>query len=194
MFLLVVCYLLGALPFGQWVGYKHGVDLTQQGSGNTGAANAARTLGAKAGLMVLGLDLAKGLVAVALAYVALLPWPVFRLSQIVFGLAAIVGHNYSIFRKFKGGKGIATTFGVLLALNPKVFALSGLLWISMVGLTRFSSVGSLTATAAMPVLLVVYRAPWEYVLFGFLAAGLAFWRHKENIERLADGSEHKIEL
>jgi len=193
MFLLVVCYLIGALPFGLWVGRKAGLDLSKHGSGNTGAANAARMLGYKAGLTVLALDLAKGVVAVILAYFALLPGMLLNLTKVCFGFTAIFGHNYSIFRGFKGGKGIATTFGVMLALNPKVTLLSALLWLGLVGLTRFSSVGSLGATSAMPLLLVYYSAPWEYVAFGFASAALAFWRHRENLERLTEGRELKID-
>ena len=193
LFLLLMCYLIGALPFGLWVARRAGIDLSKQGSGNTGAANAARILGAKAGLMVLALDAGKGVVAVILAYFALLPGFMLALTQVTFGMMAIVGHNYSIFRRFKGGKGIATTFGVVLVLNPKVALLAGLLWLGMVGLTRYSSVGSLAATSAMPLLFVVYSAPWAYVGFGFAAAGLAFLRHRENLERLAQGRELKID-
>jgi glycerol-3-phosphate acyltransferase PlsY len=191
LLLLMICYLIGALPFGQWVGRRAGIDLSRQGSGNTGAANAARILGMKAGLTVLALDAAKGVVAVWLAYFALLPFV--SVIKVIFGLTAIIGHNYSVFRRFKGGKGIATTFGVVLALNPKVALLAGLLWLGLVGLTRYSSVGSLGAISAIPLLFVFYQAPWVNVGFGFAAAGLAFLRHRENLERLAQGRELKID-
>ena len=191
LMLLLMCYLIGALPFGQWVGRRAGVDLSKQGSGNTGAANAARILGMKAGLTVLALDAAKGVVAVWLAYFALLPFV--SVIKVIFGFTAIIGHNYSVFRRFKGGKGIATTFGVVLALNPKVALLAGLVWLGLVGLTRYSSVGSLAAISAIPLLFVFYSAPWVYVGFGFAAAGLAFLRHRENLERLAQGRELKID-
>jgi len=194
LFLLVVCYFLGALPFGSWVARRHGVDLSRQGSGNTGAANTARTLGAKAGLTVLFLDAMKGFVAVFMAYFALLPGMLFPLTQVIFGFTAIVGHNFSIFQRFKGGKGIATTFGVVLALSPKVCLLASLVWLGMVGLTRFSSVGSLAAITSIPVLMVVYSPRWEYILFGFAAAGLGFLRHRENLERLSQGRELKIDF
>lgn len=193
MFLVLVAYLLGSLPFGLWVARRYGVDLASRGSGNTGAANAARTLGAQAGLTVLALDAFKGAFAVFLAYFALLPGFMFPLSQVAFGLAAIVGHNYSVFRRFKGGKGIATTFGVVAVLSPKVAALAGLLWIGLVGLTRFSSVGSLGAISAIPLLMVYYGCRWEYILFGFLSAGFGFLRHRENLERLMEGRELKID-
>lgn len=191
LMLLLMCYLIGALPFGQWVGRRAGVDLSKQGSGNTGAANAARILGMKAGLTVLALDAAKGVVAVWLAYFALLPFV--GVIKVIFGFTAIIGHNYSVFRRFKGGKGIATTFGVVLALNPKVALLAGLVWLGLVGLTRYSSVGSLGATSVIPLLFVFYSAPWAYVGFGFASAGLAFVRHRENLERLAQGRELKID-
>ncbi len=193
IFLLIVVYLLGSVPFGQLVSRRYGVDLSKRGSGNTGAANAARSLGAKAGLQVLALDAGKGAAAVLLAYFALLPGVLLPLTKAVFGLTAIVGHNYSVFRRFKGGKGIATTFGVVAVLCPQAALLAGLLWIGLVGLTRFSSVGSLASTAAMPLLMIVYGAPLVYVVFGFAAAGLAFLRHRDNLERLMEGRELKID-
>lgn len=193
LLLLLICYILGAVPFGLLVSKRHGIDLARQGSGNTGAANAARILGWKAGLLVLLLDASKGVLAVMLAYVALLPGFLLNLTKVVFGFIAIFGHNYSIFRRFKGGKGISTTFGVVLALNPKVALLSGLLWLGLVGLTRFSSVGSLAATAAMPLLFVYFSDPWEYIVFGFISAAFAFLRHSDNLQRLSEGRELKID-
>jgi glycerol-3-phosphate acyltransferase PlsY len=193
LFLLLVCYLLGAVPFGLLVARQAGVDLTSRGSGNSGATNAHRVMGLKAGLTVLGLDALKGALAVMLAYFALLPGLVFHMTQVLFGLAAVLGHNYSIFRRFKGGKGIATTFGVMLVLSPQVTFLAALLWVGLLLMTRFSSVASLGSTSCMPLLLVYFSAPWEYVLFGFAAAGLAFWRHRENLERLTEGRELKFD-
>jgi glycerol-3-phosphate acyltransferase PlsY len=123
--LWLACYLLGSISFGQVIARRLGVDLRQHGSGNVGAANAVRTLGLKIGLVVLALDTLKGLIAVYLAYFALLPSVVLPAVKIAFGLAAILGHNYPIYRLFKGGgKGIATSFGVLIALAPQAIALS----------------------------------------------------------------------
>lgn len=187
------CYLMGAMPFGLWIARSQGVDLTRAGSGNTGAANAARALGWRGGLLTLALDLLKGTLAVGLAYLALLPSQVFPLVQVTFGMAAILGHNYSVFRRFKGGKGIATTFGVTLALCAKAALLMSLLWLGLVLLTRYSSVGSLTSMAALPILLVLYGTSWVYVVFGFAVAALGFWRHRENLERLSEGRELTID-
>ena len=194
LFLLLLCYILGAVPFGSLVARQlAGIDLKKHGSGNTGAANAFRALGWKGGLLVLALDVLKGTVAVWLAYFTLLPNFLLPFARIGFGMAAIVGHNYSIFQGFKGGKGVATSLGVLLAISPKVALLAVLLWVGLVGLTRYSSVGSLGATAAVPVLMVVYGDSLIYVAFAFCAAAMTFHRHRANIERLRAGQELRID-
>lgn len=193
IFLMLGCFVLGSVPVGPWLARRRGIDLAKQGSGNSGAANAIRVLGWRDGLAVLFLDVVKGALAVWIAPLALLPEFLMPLTRILFGTAAILGHNYSIFQRFKGGKGIATSFGVLLSLSPKVAILAGLLWIGLVGLTRISSIGSLGAAAAAPILLIVYGEPLTYVLFGFLAAGMAFHRHRGNIERLMQGTENQID-
>ena len=188
------CYLLGSIPFGQLIARRAGVDLTQHGSGNIGAANAMRTLGLRIGIIVLVLDALKGLAAVYLAYFALLPSVLLAPTKIAFGLAAILGHNYPIYRLFKGGgKGIATSFGVLIALSPKVALLAFLVWVALAGLSRYSSVGSLGACAAVPILMAFYREPLIYILFTVVVAALAFHRHRGNIERLWAGTELKMD-
>lgn len=187
--LLVAAYLLGAVPFGQLVAKAVGKDLSRSGSGNTGAANAYRTLGVKGGVLVLLADLLKGTLACLLGHVALLPAFAIPAAKAVFGLLAVVGHNYSVFRGFKGGKGIATTFGVMLAMSPRVALLAALLWVACVALTKYASVGSLLAVIAMPLLLAFYKGELAYILFGVVAAGLAIFRHRENLERLRQGRE-----
>ncbi len=190
--LVLVAYLLGSVPSGVIVAQQTaGVDLSSHGSGNTGAANAYRALGWKGGALVLLADTLKGSLAVFLAHVALLPAFFLPLAKVTLGFFAILGHNYSVFRGFKGGKGIATTFGVVLALAPKVALLAGLLWLGMVGLTKYSSVGSLTAMAALPLLMALEGQSIVYILFGFVAAAFAFYRHRANIERLRRGEELK---
>lgn len=190
LFLVLVCYLVGSIPSGVLVARRmKKVDLRKVGSGNTGAMNAYRALGVKGGLMVLGLDALKGLIAVFLAYFALLPGFTLPVVKVVYGFSAIVGHNYSPWLKFKGGKGIATGFGVLLALSPKVAVLSMLLWIGLLALTHYSSVASLAASATAPVLMFIYHDPPVNIIFGVVSAIFAFYRHKENIERLLKGTE-----
>ena len=120
LILLLICYLLGSFPSGSLVAKRWGVaDLSQVGSGSIGATNAFRITGFKPALLVLALDVAKGFVAVCLAYLVWLPPFLFPLVKVTFGLAAIAGHNWSIFSGFKGGKGVATTCGVFLALVPQ---------------------------------------------------------------------------
>lgn len=187
--LLIAAYLLGAVPFGQLVAMAGGKDLTSQGSGNTGAANAYRTLGARGGAAVLLADLLKGTVACLFAYIALLPSFAVPTAKAVFGLLAVLGHNYSVFRRFKGGKGIATTFGVVLAMSPRVALLAALIWIVCVALTKYPSVGSLAAVASMPILMALQKGDLPSILFCVVAAGLAIFRHRENLERLRQGRE-----
>lgn len=189
LIVVVAAYLLGAVPFGVLVGKAVEKDLTKSGSGNTGAANAFRTLGVKGGAIVLLADLLKGTLAVLLAYVALVPAFALPTAKAVLGFVAVLGHNYSVFRGFKGGKGIATTFGVVLALNPKVAFLAALVWIAGVALTKYPSVGSLAAVCAMPILMAVERGDISSIVFCAVAAGFAFFRHKPNIERLRQGRE-----
>lgn len=187
--LLIAAYLLGAVPFGQLVAGAVGKDLTSQGSGNTGAANAYRTLGARGGAAVLLADLLKGTVACLFAYIALLPGFAVPIAKAVFGLLAVLGHNYSVFRGFKGGKGIATTFGVVLAMSPRVALLAALVWLACVALTKYPSVGSLAAVGSMPILMALQKGDLPSILFCVAAAGLAIFRHKENLERLRQGRE-----
>lgn len=190
LFLVLVCFLLGSIPSGVIVARRlKKIDLRKVGSGNPGAMNAYRALGVKGGLTVLGLDALKGLLAVFLAYFALLPGFTLPVVKVVYGFAAIAGHNYSPWLKFKGGKGIATGFGVLLALTPKVAFLCLLLWIGLLALTHYSSVASLSASATAPVLMFVYHDPPVYIIFGVVSAVFAFYRHKENIDRLLKGRE-----
>lgn len=186
---ILAAYLLGAVPFGIIISRAAQKDITKSGSGNQGAANAFRTLGAKGGALVLLADLLKGTVAVLLAHIALVPGFALGATKAILGLLAVLGHNYSVFRGFKGGKGIATTFGVVLALNPKVAFLAGLVWLAMIALTKYPSVGSLSAVTSMPILMALEGGDISSIVFCAVAAGFAFFRHKGNIERLRQGRE-----
>ncbi len=187
--LVIAAYLLGAIPFGILVARQLGEDLTRKGSGNSGAANAFRTLGVRGGAVVLVADVLKGSVACLLAYVALIPPFALPIAKAVFGFLAVIGHNYSVFRGFKGGKGIATTFGVVLVLAPKVALLAVLVWLAGIALTKYPSVGSLSAMVALPLLMALEGKDLPSILFCVAAAGLAFYRHRENLERLRQGRE-----
>ncbi len=187
---LLVCYLVGSFPSGVLLARRmKGVDLRLHGSGNVGASNAFRALGLAGGVLVLAADLVKGYLAVSLAAVALAPEVLGPLVKVACGLAAIAGHNWSIFLRFQGGKGVATSFGVLLGLSPLVAAMAGLLWVSVALLSRYSSLASLAALVSVPFLMVVYGDPLVYILFGILAAAFAVSRHRGNIQRLLKGEE-----
>lgn len=187
---LLVCYLVGSFPSGVLLARRmKGVDLRLQGSGNVGATNAFRALGLAGGLLVLAADLLKGYLAVSLAALALAPDLLLPMVKVACGLAAIAGHNWSVFLRFRGGKGVATSFGVLLGLTPLVAAMAGLLWVSVVLLTRYSSLASLAALVSVPILMIVYGDSMVYVAFGVLAAAFALYRHRGNIQRLLKGQE-----
>lgn len=188
--IIAVSYLIGSIPFGVIIGrvFK-GVDIRDSGSGNIGAANAMRTLGVVPGIIVLLLDIAKGFFAV---YISTHLMPNTPLMNVTAGLTAIIGHNYSIFLKFKGGKGIATSLGVFLALSWQIALVCLVTYVIIVFITRYSSLGSLMGTLAMPVCMYLFHQPQEYFWFSVIAAAFAFYKHKENIKRLIKGEETKM--
>lgn len=190
-------YLLGSIPFGLLVGRLNGIDIRQHGSGNIGATNVLRTLGKKWGYMTFALDVLKGVAAVVLVH--FLPLreaagftPV--ILKIAAGLACIVGHNFPVWLKFKGGKGVATTGGVLVALLPLAALIAVAAWVVTFYATRYVSMASLVAAVAIP------AAVWGIErqvdpLFGFslVVAALGIWRHRANIQRLLAGTESRFE-
>jgi len=189
---VVAAYLLGSIPFGVVVAHFRHVDLRQVGSGNIGATNAARALGRKLGALVLLLDAAK-------AYVPLLvcrhlfagdarePW---ILAAVAF--AAFFGHLFPIFVGFKGGKGVATGFGIYLALAPFCAAIAAAVWVGLYVVTRISSVGSLVATSLIIPALLLRHEPRAFVLLAGAMAVLIFFKHRGNIQRLLRKQEGKV--
>lgn len=184
---LVLAFLLGSLPFGLIVArvlFK--TDIRSQGSGNIGAANAARTLGRGAGALVLGLDALKGFVPTILAqYVGGLPLALFA------GFLAIIGHCYSPWMRFRGGKGVATELGVLFGLAWQAALIFIGVWILAVLATGFASVGSLLASLAS------IGALWLFLdvraaIYGACVVCVIAWRHRENIVRLFEGRENRL--
>jgi glycerol-3-phosphate acyltransferase PlsY len=186
---IVLAYFIGALPTGLiLVRALRGEDIRKYGSGNIGAANVLRVAGPAVAAAVLLVDVLKGLVPVLLALRAgLAPWAV-----VATGLAAIAGHNWSIFLGFRGGKGIATSAGVLAGLSLQAALVAAAVWIVVVAISRFSSLGSLVAAVSVPITLWRLRTPPEYVAFGLIAALLAIYRHRANIERLVAGTELRV--
>ncbi|HET7266467.1 MAG TPA: glycerol-3-phosphate 1-O-acyltransferase PlsY [bacterium] len=187
--LIVLGYFIGALPTGLvLVRVLRGEDIRKYGSGNIGTVNVLRVAGPAVAAAVLLVDVLKGLVPVLLALRAgVAPWAV-----VAAGLAAIAGHNWSPFLGFRGGKGIATSFGVLAALSLPAAFLAAVVWLVAVAITRFASLGSLLAVVSVPVALWRFRTPPEYVAFGLIASLFAIYRHRSNIQRLVAGTELRI--
>jgi len=188
--IILTCYLLGSIPFGFIVAKLiKKIDIRDYGSGNIGAANAFRTLGPGLAIFVLIGDLMKGFIAIYLFKL----FNIDSLSMVILGgLAVIGGHDWSIFLKFKGGKGIATTYGVILALNPMIAVMSALAWLIVIALTRYASLASILSLSALVILMVVFKQPQTYILFSAIILGLALYRHRGNIVRLKEGRENKI--
>ncbi len=189
--MLVAAYLIGSLPAGLIITRRvAGVDVRRYGSGNIGMANVARVAGWKAGAVVLLVDAAKGVIPVLAATRLGAPplWVAFA------GMAAVIGHNWSAFLKGRGGKGVATTLGVLAVIAPLTVPVLAGVWLVMVALTRYSSVGSLTGLSLMPFLIWAFGYAQEAVLFGALAALLGIYQHRSNLVRLLQGRENKITL
>ena len=188
-------YILGSIPFGLILAKLFGgTDVRKGGSGNIGATNVARVVGPVAGILTLILDVAKGSAAVLLAA---------RLSQdsptwmMIAALAALVGHCFPVWLKFKGGKGVATAAGMFLVLCPLAFLGSVILFVLVVAFWRYVSLGSISAAAAMPLLMYFLWAPRHapplVITFGSLAAAvLIVCKHAGNIRRLAQGVEPKF--
>jgi len=185
-------YLLGSFPTGfLLVKWLKRVDVRTIGSGNIGATNVARIAGWWASALVFLVDAVKGMIAVGLVAPLLLaaPTPVERFGC---GVAAILGHTFPVFLMFRGGKGVATTLGVLLAAMPEVAFTTILIWGLCVTLWKYVSVGSLAAALVVPLLQLAERQSRAEVLLGTAVACLIVVRHRENIQRLREGREHRI--
>ncbi len=190
-------YLLGSIPFGLILANLIGrTDVREQGSGNIGATNVSRVAGPLAGILTLVMDTAKGAVSVLLAA----RFSDNASSAMMFaGLAALLGHCFPVWLQFKGGKGVATALGVFLALSPAAALAALFLFVLAVSFWRYVSLGSLAATAAMPMLIYFLWAPGHapplVITLGTLfACVLIFYKHDANLQRLLDGTEPKYTL
>jgi acyl phosphate:glycerol-3-phosphate acyltransferase len=193
-FLIIAgAYLIGAIPTAFLAGkLLKGIDIRQVGSGNIGATNVFRSVGKAAGVGVLIIDMLKGVLPVLLA-ARLAPGSCTGIYRILAGLAAICGHNWTIFLNFKGGKGVATSTGVLLTLAPTAALTAFVLFALTAAITRYISLGSIAAASLMP-LLVWYFNPGQTELFYFVLviAILIDFKHIPNIKRLLKQEEHKF--
>jgi glycerol-3-phosphate acyltransferase PlsY len=185
---LIPFYLLGSFPTGYLVARLHGVDITSVGSGNVGATNVSRALGKKAGVLTLLVDVLKGSLAVLIAsLLSDIGW-----FQAASGVAVVCGHCFSIPRYLKGGKGVATALGVLVALDPRS-ALVAIVMFSVLFYTRkIVSLASVGAALVVPAFSLVINAPDYIVIAQVLMAGVLIYRHRENVKRLIEGREPRF--
>ena len=199
--LIIIAYLLGSIPSAVWVSkWVYGIDIREHGSGNAGATNTFRILGTKAGSGVMIADMMKGFIAVKLSIFSSYAWtsePFVNL-QIFLGLAAVLGHIFPIWAEFRGGKGIATLFGMILSIHPIVAISLVLVFVMMLMLTRYVSLSSIAASIAFPVLILfIFNAQAQelsYRLFAIATAFLVVLTHHKNISRLISGNESKVPI
>jgi glycerol-3-phosphate acyltransferase PlsY len=205
---VVLAYLLGSIPFGLIIGkLKGGVDIRDHGSGKTGATNVMRTVGTKLGILTLVLDVVKAAVAVGLAAIIVsrsagvftvggivVYWQ--QVAQVVAGLAAIAGHNWPVFAKFKGGRGVTAYFGTLFAIYPPA-GIFGAQILAIAALrSRHMSLGSILGAVAavclMIPLVILNVLPLIYLVYGSVVAALLIYQHQDNIKRLRQGTERRL--
>lgn len=188
--IILGCYLLGSIPFGYIAGklFKK-IDIRELGSGNIGATNVFRILGPSLASLVLISDIGKGIFSIYLVQY-------FNIDNLLIltiaGLAVICGHDWSLFLGFKGGKGIATTFGVIFALNPIISILAIVVWVVVMIITRYASLSSILAVISIMIFTILFKQPYEYIIFSAIIIVLSIFKHKENIKRLRSGNERKI--
>ncbi len=186
--ILAVSYFLGAIPFGYLVGKAKNIDIREIGSGNIGATNAFRILGPFPGTLVLILDASKAALAAYLGQ----RFGGTEFLAILAGATAVLGHSYSVFMNFKGGRGVACATGVLLFLMPRIVLIEVIIWVLVVALTRYVSLASITVAVLLPVLIWIEGLGPMYLIFGLALCVFVIYKHKPNIERLLSGTEHRF--
>ncbi|MDD5431799.1 MAG: glycerol-3-phosphate 1-O-acyltransferase PlsY [Candidatus Omnitrophica bacterium] len=199
---IIVSYFIGSTPTAYLAGkLLKGIDIRKHGSGNVGATNALRVLGKRAGIIVLLIDCLKGVIPVVfISDIILSKMPGFNpeLVRILFGVSSILGHNWTVFLNFKGGKGVATTFGVLIGLSFRIqgFALIlGLVilsWFVTFFISRIVSLASLVSALIFPVLAIFLNHSRALLIFSLLTASFIIVRHKSNLKRLLQGKEPRL--
>jgi glycerol-3-phosphate acyltransferase PlsY len=218
----LIAFLLGSIPFGLIIARMKGIDIRQHGSGNIGATNVLRIVGKKYGITCLFLDLLKGLIPTILAislirftgmknpmaldvlenHAGIFPMLTAQVFQVITGLCAILGHNYSPWVGFKGGKGIATSAGVLIAMMPAAIVILLVVWLLVFFISKYVSLASVIAALTLPVLTLwgswfhgkIQDGTWNKPLFIFsiIIAALATWKHRSNFKRVREGTEHRF--
>lgn len=195
---VMAAYVIGATPFGFLAGKLKGIDIRNHGSGNIGATNVLRTLGKPIGIAVLVLDVLKGVVPVLIMQLA----DASSLPQIFVAIATILGHNYTFWLGFKGGKGIATSAGAIALLMPWPLLISVIIWAATFFISRYVSLASILAAVSIPISVVIVelltnleldKFDWPLLIFSALLAAMAIGRHQGNLKRLRAGTENRFQ-
>ena len=191
---VIISYLLGSLPNGLYVANLKGIDIRNEGSKNTGATNVFRVMGAKFGILLLILDVLKGFIPLFIAE----KFGVTGNSLVLIGIIAVIGHTFSPFLNFKGGKGVATSLGIFLYLAPIPMLITLLMFFVVVGITKYVSLGSVLASVMLPLLILfipVNEKLGNKVIVFIISALLGsyiIYKHRANIQRLKNGTENKF--
>jgi len=184
----IICYFIGSISSSYIIGrIGSNIDIRQYGSGNLGATNTLRVLGLKAGIGVLLADFLKGMAA---TFIGLGIGG--EIGGMIGGMAAILGHNWPIFLEFRGGKGIATSLGLIFTLFPRIGVILVILGVIIIILTRYVSLASLIGSIIFPILISIFNYDLVYIIGSIVISGLAIYRHRSNISRLLKGKENKI--
>ena len=192
---LVIGYIFGCFQTGYFYGRLHGIDIHKYGSGNVGTTNTMRVLGKKAGYITYAGDALKAIFAILLVRYVIYPQsPDNLLLTMYTGFGVVLGHNYPFYLKFKGGKGIAVTSGVMAAFDIR-FIIPGLLGFFIpFFITRYVSVGSLVLMALFPICVLIFHpGQWHLFIVSLVFCAMAFWRHRSNIKRLINGTENRFD-
>ncbi len=185
--MIVIAYLLGSIPSGLWIGkYFYHQDIRTEGSGNIGTTNTFRVLGAKAGVVVLVLDIFKGTLAASQPYLFHV-----HVNPLLIGLFASLGHTCSIFDHFHGGKAVATSAGILLAYNPLLFVVAASMFVGMILLTSMVSCASIVGVTTIFIIALCIHDHILSVIAGLITV-LIIWRHRSNIQRIIHGNESMV--
>ena len=193
---ILLSYLVGAIPFGYIIGRLwKGIDIREHGSGNIGFTNVLRAVGTVPGAIALILDIGKGVATVV--GIARLGEANLAILPVLCGIAAIIGHNWTIYLEFKGGKGIATTIGVFIALEPIATLISLAVWVITVAITRYVSLGSILLVICLPIAIFAIKLASKQYITAVLVAAIfamvfAVYKHRSNIGRLLNGTERKM--
>ncbi|MEJ8758522.1 glycerol-3-phosphate 1-O-acyltransferase PlsY [Pontibacter sp. H259] len=201
--LFIAAYLIGSICTAVWLGkWYYGIDIRQHGSGNSGATNTFRVLGKKPGTIVMLIDIFKGWLATSMASLLVIfeaiPADNLIIFQLIMGMLAVVGHIFPVYEKFKGGKGVATLLGMMLAIQPEVALVCIVIFVVVLLLSKYVSLGSMIAALAFPMLLLLHPRFHPdnpiLIIFGFILFAIVVITHRKNINRLIAGEESKANI